>query len=281
MDEKLLKIKRKIRSKLRLKYILPEDLPAMDLYMDQVTHFMDEFLGANRRNEEEKVLTKTMINNYTRNRLMPPPRKKKYSREHLIMLIYIYYLKNVLSIEDIRKLVEPLMEDFPTAEKMAEIYDMIYELEKPEYFNIEASTIRAAALVENKFPEEKDEYLNKLALVYLLSYDIYSKKRLIEKLIDEMSETSAGKNEARKAVKAIEKEKAIEKAKEKARSVEKEKALEKARKARIKEAAARKKRAAGKTAVRRKKPVPATEVKGKESKARVKKPAGIKKTKQE
>lgn len=63
-----------------LQYVHPGDIPNIDLYMDQVTTFMDEQLDSTKRYKEDKILTKTMINNYTKNNLLPPPVKKKYSR---------------------------------------------------------------------------------------------------------------------------------------------------------------------------------------------------------
>ena len=72
------------------------DIPSIDLYMDQVTTFMDRHLSGNKRFDDDKILTKTMINNYSKNNLLPPPVKKKYSREHIILLILIYYYKNIL-----------------------------------------------------------------------------------------------------------------------------------------------------------------------------------------
>ncbi|MDE7269264.1 MAG: DUF1836 domain-containing protein, partial [Acetatifactor sp.] len=79
----------------RIDYINPSDIPNIDLYMDQVTTFMDSRLRAGVRNPgEDKILTKTMINNYAKNDLLPPPVKKKYSKEHIILLIFIYYYKN-------------------------------------------------------------------------------------------------------------------------------------------------------------------------------------------
>ena len=78
------------------------DVPNIDLYMDQVTTILDEMLGPiTRKPDEDKIITKTMINNYAKNKLLPPPEKKRYSREHLLMLIFIYYFKNILSISDI------------------------------------------------------------------------------------------------------------------------------------------------------------------------------------
>lgn len=97
---------------MKLDYVLPEDLPNIELYMDQVTTFLEEQLKNTKRFEEDKIFTKTMINNYTKNHLLPPSNKKKYSRNHMILLIYIYYLKNFLSISDIKNLLDPLNEHF-------------------------------------------------------------------------------------------------------------------------------------------------------------------------
>ncbi len=96
----------------KLNYIKPGDVPNIDLYMDQVTTFMDEHLSDVKRYEDDKILTKTMINNYTKNDLLPPPVKKKYSKEHIYVLTFIYYLKNILSISDIQKLLNPLTDKF-------------------------------------------------------------------------------------------------------------------------------------------------------------------------
>ncbi len=193
MDRDLKEIRREIREWIRLDYIVPKDIPDIELYMDQVVNFMDSHLYHNKRGDDDKTLTRTMINNYTKNKLLPPPVKKRYSKEHIIILIYIYYLKNVISITDIQKLLYPMterffdkQEDSTETRSMTDIYESIYELEKSEYFNIESSTARAEEITEKLFPKEEDEYLHKMALIYLLGYDIYSKKRLIERLIDEL-----------------------------------------------------------------------------------------------
>ncbi len=76
-----------------LGYISPETIPNIDLYMDQVTTFMDKHLSETKRYPDDKVLTKTMINNYAKNNLLPAPNKKKYTKEHILLLIFIYYFK--------------------------------------------------------------------------------------------------------------------------------------------------------------------------------------------
>lgn len=85
-----------------LEGIRPGEIPNIALYMDQVTTFMDAQLASSRRFESDKVLTKTMINNYAKNKLLPPPVKKKYSPEHMMLLVFIYYFKNIISITDTR-----------------------------------------------------------------------------------------------------------------------------------------------------------------------------------
>ncbi len=186
MDEELLKLKKDIREKLKLDFISPDEIPDMELYMEQLTQFMNDALKENLHDEEDNILTKAMINNYTKNKLLPPPVKKKYNRQHLILLIYIYYMKNVISIGDIKKLMKPLLDEDMDGDRLFELYSKTFDLEKPEYFNIEASVVKASQITDKKLPKEEDEYLNKLVFIFLLGYDIFCKKRLIEKLINEL-----------------------------------------------------------------------------------------------
>ncbi len=87
------------------------DIPGIDLYMDQVTTFLqDNLRPISRDPEEDKFLTKTMINNYVKNKVLHPPVKKKYSREHMMLLIMIYYMKSFLSISDIKSITAPVIE---------------------------------------------------------------------------------------------------------------------------------------------------------------------------
>ena len=101
-----------LRSIQNIDYVMPEEIPNIDLYMDQITTFMDEHLKSAKRFDDDKILTKTMINNYTKNALLPPSDKKKYSKEHIILLIFIYYFKNFLSINDIKSILEPITTTF-------------------------------------------------------------------------------------------------------------------------------------------------------------------------
>lgn len=183
----------------KLDYILPEDIPEIELYMDQVTTFMEQKLKNNNRYEDDKTLTKTMINNYTKNHLLPPPVKKKYSKNHIYLLIYIYYLKNFLSINDISVLLAPLWEHISENDALENIYETIFNLEKEHTEVLRNSIQETYQKSLNTFSGENKEYLEQLSFISLLSYDIYLKKQIVEKLIDEMSaskeETKPNKKE--------------------------------------------------------------------------------------
>lgn len=176
----------------RIDYIKTEEIPGIDLYMDQVTTFMDEHLASSKRHSEDKILTKTMINNYAKNNLLPPPVKKKYSREHLLMLTFIYYFKNIMSINDIQILLGPVAEKFFPGEgslKLKEIYEEIMKLEMAQIEPLAKDVTRKFNRACDSFADAEDkdkEFLQQFAFICMLSFDVYVKKQVIENLIDQM-----------------------------------------------------------------------------------------------
>ena len=88
------------------------ELPEIDLYLDQVVSYLEKYLEQYNVIKEDKIITKTMINNYVKLGIMPAPEKKKYSREHLAYLIVICVLKQVYSISDIGKLISLTIQYF-------------------------------------------------------------------------------------------------------------------------------------------------------------------------
>ena len=86
------------------------EIPCVDLYMDQVTTFFNEKLGSLKRNEEDKILTKTMINNYTKGKVLMPAKNKKYTNEHMILLTLIYNLKQAISLNDINTIFNSIID---------------------------------------------------------------------------------------------------------------------------------------------------------------------------
>ena len=180
----------------RIDYVKPEDIPNIELYMDQVTRFMDEHLESSKRHDDDKVLTKTMINNYAKNNLLPPPVKKKYSKEHVLLLIFIYYFKNLISIKDIETLLDPITQkyfqnDSKDGINLKDIYEEVFELENERIDSTSKDIAKAYTQAMNTFsdlPENEAEYLQLFAFICSLSFDVYVKKMIIEKLIDQLPE---------------------------------------------------------------------------------------------
>ncbi len=180
----------------KISYVKAENIPDIDLYMDQVTTFMEDHLKNTKRVPEDKILTKTMINNYAKNNLLPPPIKKKYSKEHMLLLLFIYYFKNLLSFNDIERLFEPLtINHFSESSNtsLVSVYEEVCSLGHEQMERLQKDVILKFRDSEEKFQESdpsEREYLQRFAFICELAFDVYLKKQMIELLIDEMFQQS-------------------------------------------------------------------------------------------
>ena len=110
------------------------ELPNLDLYLDQLVTVLEKYLKEYIGNKEETIITKTMINNYVKQGLIKPPKKKKYNRLHIATLFVICILKQIYSISDINELI---MLAIKTA-KFNSAYDQFCEaLEKAILYTFE------------------------------------------------------------------------------------------------------------------------------------------------
>ena len=148
--------------------INPENIPDIPLYMDQVTTFIDDKLKALKRDEKDKLLTKTMINNYTKDGLLFPPVKKKYSKTHIALLFMIYYLKEILPISDVKEIVSEISK----TEKIMEYFE--------NFVQIQASELQLFAQEMKNDADLADSEM--LILKLTVRMNLY--KQLIEKVID-------------------------------------------------------------------------------------------------
>ena len=158
-------------------YVKPEDIPNIDLYMDQVTTFMDRQMRSTKRYENDKVLTKTMINNYAKNNLLPPPIKKKYSKEHILQMLLIYRLKQTLSIHQIMGVMQKL----GAQAEDEQVWESLYAgyLDSRES-NGELLSEMLKTLLE-KNPADTEESAAQLLLQ--LSWVSYMTKRMCDELV--------------------------------------------------------------------------------------------------
>lgn len=183
-----------------VEYFKPEVLPNIDLYMDQVTTFMEKNLQSTKRYEDDKILTKTMINNYAKNDLLPPPEKKKYSKDHILLLTLIYYLKSMFSMSDIQCLLKPLRKDYFQGNNEQMDLSKIYQ---SAFLQIEALKPDTIDDIIKKYNDSRNHFegypdLQELAFVWLLCYDIYKKKQLVERIIDKMADAQASEDADKK-----------------------------------------------------------------------------------
>ncbi|GAA0736158.1 DUF1836 domain-containing protein [Clostridium oceanicum] len=167
------------------------DIPKLDLYMDQVITLFEVGLNKTKRNEDDKLLTKTMINNYTKGKILMPAKNKKYSRDHIIMMILIYNLKQSLAITDIKTLLNQIVENAKekpenlNLDKLYKIFLQVKNIES-ETFNDEIQKDLDLILDElSDLNENRDYYKNLLtALMLINKSNMY--KRLAENIIDDL-----------------------------------------------------------------------------------------------
>lgn len=168
------------------------DIPKLDLYMDQVITLFETGLKGLKRGDDDKILTKTMINNYSKDKLLMPAKNKKYSRNHIIMMILIYNLKQTLSINDIKAVLSKIvkgsennkMEDID----IGKLYEDFLYLKKAEADSFEGEVEKKLELIldECKGKDiEKENYEKLLLVVLSLVNSSNMQKRLAEKLIDQ------------------------------------------------------------------------------------------------
>ncbi|MBR3911022.1 MAG: DUF1836 domain-containing protein [Anaerotignum sp.] len=186
-NEMVAKIAAQVRSS---NIIEVEDIPNIDLYMDQVTTFMDKCLAQYKRYDDDKILTKTMINNYTKAKIFPAPVKKKYSRTHLMLLIMIYHLKSVLSIKDIGVLFQSALTE-PNKLKQERMIESIYK----GFVSLQKQTIIYLAGAAEGQPDESfygkesillydDDETIRIMMTLALAIRANTEKQLAEKVLD-------------------------------------------------------------------------------------------------
>ena len=148
-------------------------LPEIYLYMDQVLTYMNKQLRLYERNENESLLTSSMINNYVKDGVLPRPEQKKYSREHLAILLVICMLKQVLSIQDISSLIRTLLKDA----SQSEMYNRFCEAQS-------AALQQVCDRVEKAAPKGEAE-LTRLAIE--LSVEANARRTASERILSELA----------------------------------------------------------------------------------------------
>ncbi|HDR7976199.1 TPA: DUF1836 domain-containing protein [Bacillus cereus] len=169
------------------KNITLEDIPNVDLYVDQVVQLFENTYADTTRTDDEKVLTKTMINNYAKGKLFIPIKNKKYSKEHMILISLIYQLKGALSINDIKSSLEHINESLLSDDSFQ--LNTLYK----DYLTLTENNVESFKQdINNRVSEVseisslEDSKLEKFLLLNSLVNMSNMYRRLAEKLVDDL-----------------------------------------------------------------------------------------------
>lgn len=192
---------------LKTEPIPPEDIPDIGLYMDQVTTLMDTRLAGSKRYPDDKILTKTMINNYTKNHLLPLLTEEIFQRTCLSSHYDLLSKEHVINIRYPKPVRTSSEKYFPKNEEngltLSDIYQKIIDDNTANEEYISEDIIKTWERTRNSFAEhspstEESEYLDDFSFIYQLGYDIYIRKQIIEKLIDKRREENSPKKKGSK-----------------------------------------------------------------------------------
>jgi hypothetical protein len=162
-----------------------DDIPEIDLYMDQVIQLFENKYSGSKRNEEEKVLTKTMINNYAKGKLFFPIKNKKYSKEHIILISLIYQLKGALSISDIKSTLGGVNEKVVKKEiDLEAFYNSYLHIHTKNLESFHEEIKQHSEEVSEGIGEMDDPQLEQILLIASLANISNMYRRAAEKLID-------------------------------------------------------------------------------------------------
>ncbi|TAA72583.1 DUF1836 domain-containing protein [Planococcus salinarum] len=173
------------------KQIPVEEIPKIDLYIDQVIQLFDTGFSEMKRNPEDKILTKTMINNYAKGKLFFPVSNKKYSRNHVMLISLIYQMKSALSINDVKQVLAGINDKAAQKEiDLSSFYESYLEVQRSndELFkgNLEQQLSRTEAESAG-FGKDREE-IEKVLLIASLVHMSNLYRRAAEMLVDEMAE---------------------------------------------------------------------------------------------
>ena len=149
----------------------PNEIPGIDLYVDQITSLTSEKLRQGSPRFQDRVLTKTMINNYSKDGLISPIKGKKYSKNHIVQMLLVYALKNTLSIGEINRILQTVyaQPDY-TPEMLEATYDRFLDIKEQERQEIWGSFCQFVEHTKLDLSNESDYFALILSLASASSY---------------------------------------------------------------------------------------------------------------
>lgn len=170
----------------QLPQITPGEIPDIELYMDQLLTYLDRRLGFFGQGEEGSFVTKAMINNYSKAKLLPPARSKRYGKDHVMALTLIGQLKRVLPVQEMDKILGQ------APQQMEGLYELFLKAQRQAFF-------QAPQLAQELLEEAADqEEWGSAAVVIQLAAEAQMRLLLAQRLLDGSPRPAAEKSEKKK-----------------------------------------------------------------------------------
>ena len=199
----------------------PYEIPSIDLYLDQITSLADEKRKEGSPRFADRALTKTMINNYSKDGLLSPIKGKKYTKEQILQMLMVYEMKNTLSIGEIKRVLQNVYA-LPqyNAASLESIYTRYLALKESERAATAEGVAKFAAEAELNLENEEDFLVFLLSLSAMSSYLKNAVQILLEAHYPDLNEEKTREEQEKKE--AAKRAKAEQKAEKKASKAKKE-----------------------------------------------------------
>ena len=167
-----------------------KSIPDIDLYIDQMVSCLNEELALYAKDGEGPI-TKGIVSNYTKHKMIPGPEGKRYTKDHCIFMLLVYYLKGCFSMDQVQRLMKPILSNYDSAwddnvDMQAYYKEILAAVRKSEEDFSER--LQERILANKKFLADRgsdDDISELILLITMLIMRSNEERYMAEKLLDE------------------------------------------------------------------------------------------------
>ena len=167
-----------------------KSVPDIDLYIDQMVSCLNSELSLYAKNGEGPI-TKGIVSNYTKHKMIPGPEGKRYTKDHCIFMLLVYYLKGCFSMDQVQRLMKPILSNYDSAwddnvDMQAYYKEILAAVRKSEEDFSEQ--LQERILANKKFLADRgsdDDISELILLITMLIMRSNEERYMAEKLLDE------------------------------------------------------------------------------------------------
>lgn len=184
-------VKEQIRKLETSAIVEDKKIPDMELYMDQAAGIFGNAFAELDGNIADRFAAKPMINNYTKKDLIPRPEGKRYSRDHMIMIAMVVYLRGMFKIEEIRAIMKPLVDNYNSRYDDSISFELLYttaaEAGRASIAGVKEDVDSTISLIKKSFEDsdlENDQQMEVFTLISALTMRADMEKYLVKRLME-------------------------------------------------------------------------------------------------